>query len=615
MAFYVKVDGSKRLYYPLEDISQLDNEQLTAARQLQIPGLAQMEKTMIDGTAELVYTVGGMQPLGQYISNFRGSATEKDELLRVLQRLLKLIQDVEKYPLLAPANLVLDPEYIWVDPKGEIYGVYLPLMQDYQSLALAWKKLIQELLTQAGSDACLLFLTKQMRLAEQQSVFSAADLQRQIQAEAQGMGGQNSNWGGAQPQRAADPYPAQPVTPAVSEPQPAAMPQNQMNSPQNMSAPADYPPRSNIQMMQGPNQSGYSPAPTPAAPVPPMSKQPQNPGFAPAPPMPNQPKNSGFAPVPPMANQSKYPGAAPKGAPAPKAGGKWNVPVLIIGHVVIVVVVVLMLVAGVLKNDQGNLDILNVILLAAIVIGGLLLIWLKLGVAKQPAGGQPDKNPGPVAPKPGKTPKSGGKVPGMVTPKPGAPGMSGGGAPGMGGRPMNSPVPPMNQAPTPVNPPMPPMGQAPMPMNQPVQPVQPVQPMQQSVPPMTPPVYEEIGMPEAEGTMIMGGANQSAQGGGTVLFQQESGAFLSIKNGGDKRKIMNSPYRLGRNADWKISDPGVSGMHCQVEMQNGGYYLVDIGSKNGTLLNSKRLDVNQYYPLNHGDEIRIGNTVLVFEIF
>ena len=188
MAFYVKVDGSKKLYYPLEDIGQLDNEQLTAVRQLQIPGLAQMEKTMIDGAAELVYTVGGMQPLGQYIGNFRGSASEKDELLRVLQRLLKLIQDVEKYPLLAPTNLVLDPEYVWVDPKGEIYGVYLPLMQDYQSLALSWKKLIQELLTQAGSDSCLLFLTKQMRLAEQQSVFSAADLQRQIQAEGQGMG-------------------------------------------------------------------------------------------------------------------------------------------------------------------------------------------------------------------------------------------------------------------------------------------------------------------------------------------------------------------------------------------------------------------------------------------
>ena len=599
MAFYVKVDGSKKLYYPLEDIGQLDNEQLTAARQLQIPGLAQMEKTMIDGAAELVYTVGGMQPLAQYIGNFRGSASEKDELLRVLQRLLKLIQDVEKYPLLASANVVLDPEYIWVDPKGEIYGVYLPLMQDYQSLALAWKKLIQELLTQAGSDSCLLFLTKQMRLAEQQSVFSAADLQRQLQAEGQGMGG-------VQPQRAVDPYPVQPV---ISEPQPAAMPQNQMNLPQNMSAPADYPLRSNVQMMQGPNQSGYSPMP--AAPVPPVSNQPQNHSFAPVPPMPNQPKNPGFAPVPPMGNQGKYPGVAPKGVSAPKTGGKWNVPVLIIGHVVILVVAVVMLAAGVLKNDQGNLDILNVILLAAIVIGGLLLIWLKLGVAKQPVGGQPGKNPAPVAPKPGKAPKNGGKVPGIVTPKPGAPGMPGGGAPGMGGSPMNSPVPPMNQAPTPVNPPMPSVGPAPMPMNQPVPSVQ---PMQQSTP-MMPPVYEEMGMPEAEGTMIMGGANPSAQGGGTVLFQQESGAFLSIKNGGDKRKIMNSPYRLGRNADWKISDPGVSGMHCQVEMQNGGYYLVDIGSKNGTLLNSKRLDVNQYYPLNHGDEIRIGNTVLVFEIF
>jgi len=215
----------------------------------------------------------------------------------------------------------------------------------------------------------------------------------------------------------------------------------------------------------------------------------------------------------------------------------------------------------------------------------------------------------PAAPKPGKAPKapkSGGKVPGIASPKPGAPGMSGGGIPGMGGGQMNPPMPPINQAPTPIN-------QGPAPVSQPMPPVN--RPIPQPVAPMTPPVYEEMGMPEAEGTMIMGGANQMGQNGGTVLFQQESGAFLSLKNGGDKRKIMNSPYRLGRNADWKISDAAVSGMHCQVEIQNGSYYLVDIGSKNGTLLNGKRLEVNQYYPLNHGDEIRIGNTVLVFEIF
>ena len=589
MAFYVKVDGSKKLYYPLEDVSQLDNEQLTAIRQLQISGVVPMEKTMIDGVAELVYTVGGMQPFSQYMSNLRGGPAEKDELFRALQRLLKLIQDIEKYPLLAPANLVLDPEYIWVDPKGEIYGVYLPLMQDYQSLALAWKKLIQGLLTQAGSDACLLFLTKQLRSAEEQSVFSAANLQKQIQAEAQAAGGSTNNWGGAQPQRPVDPYQAQPqrpVDPYQAQPVMGGMqpgPMMNANAPQHMSTP-------NVQMMQGPNQSSFTSAPS-ASPMP-----------APVPPMPNQGKNPAPASMP---NPPKgTPGV--KAAPAPKAGGKWNIPVLIIGHVVIVVVAVLMVVLGVLKNDQGNLDILNVILLAAIVIGGLLLIWLKLGVAKQPADGQPVKNSTPGAPKPGKepkNPKNNGKVPGIVTPKPGAPsmpGMSGGGVPGMGGGQMNSPLPPINPAPAPINP---------GPMNQPVPPVN--RPQQ----PMTPPVYEEIGMPEAEGTMIMGGANQMGANGGTVLFQQESGAFLSLKSGGDKRKIMTSPYRLGRNADWKISDSAVSGMHCQVEMQNGGYYLVDIGSKNGTLLNNKRLEVNQYYPLSHGDEIRIGNTVLIFEIF
>lgn len=61
----------------------------------------------------------------------------------------------------------------------------------------------------------------------------------------------------------------------------------------------------------------------------------------------------------------------------------------------------------------------------------------------------------------------------------------------------------------------------------------------------------------------------------------------------------------------QIEEPQSSRKHFQVERRGAGYALVDLGATNPTLLNHDR--VQGEAPLRHGDRIRVGETVIVFE--
>lgn len=53
--------------------------------------------------------------------------------------------------------------------------------------------------------------------------------------------------------------------------------------------------------------------------------------------------------------------------------------------------------------------------------------------------------------------------------------------------------------------------------------------------------------------------------------------------------------------------PMVSRIHCKVVKQNGCYYMVDLGSSNGTFVNGKRLSPNVFEQISNGDIIRMAN--------
>lgn len=53
--------------------------------------------------------------------------------------------------------------------------------------------------------------------------------------------------------------------------------------------------------------------------------------------------------------------------------------------------------------------------------------------------------------------------------------------------------------------------------------------------------------------------------------------------------------------------------HCRIYVNNGNYFIEDLGSMNGTSLNGKWLDAGVVYPLKSGDQVVVGRLLLIFE--
>jgi pSer/pThr/pTyr-binding forkhead associated (FHA) protein len=73
---------------------------------------------------------------------------------------------------------------------------------------------------------------------------------------------------------------------------------------------------------------------------------------------------------------------------------------------------------------------------------------------------------------------------------------------------------------------------------------------------------------------------------------------------------------VGKSADNDVplpDDPTASHLHAVLERFPAGWCVADLGSSNGTWLNGARIWSSQR--LRHGDEIRIGQTRLIFRDF
>ncbi len=75
----------------------------------------------------------------------------------------------------------------------------------------------------------------------------------------------------------------------------------------------------------------------------------------------------------------------------------------------------------------------------------------------------------------------------------------------------------------------------------------------------------------------------------------------------------DSDLTIGRSAEsgLVISDERVSSEHAKIIRANGDYWLLDLGSSNGTFVNEQR--VRDVHLLSHGDAIALGATTLTFE--
>lgn len=98
----------------------------------------------------------------------------------------------------------------------------------------------------------------------------------------------------------------------------------------------------------------------------------------------------------------------------------------------------------------------------------------------------------------------------------------------------------------------------------------------------------------------------AGQAGGT-LAEPPRGKALVI-DVGDKRHTYGTDFSVGREGGLVIDDDFASGQHARFQTVRGLWYIEDLGSRNGTLLNGHRIYSAQL--LKKRDKITIGHTVV-----
>lgn len=90
----------------------------------------------------------------------------------------------------------------------------------------------------------------------------------------------------------------------------------------------------------------------------------------------------------------------------------------------------------------------------------------------------------------------------------------------------------------------------------------------------------------------------------SVVFYMEDGSTLV-------RKLENEDVAIGRHPEStvKLTCPSASGRHAVIKQREGGYYVQDIGSSNGTRVNGAEIEEAL---LKDGDRVGFGDVQAVF---
>ncbi len=84
---------------------------------------------------------------------------------------------------------------------------------------------------------------------------------------------------------------------------------------------------------------------------------------------------------------------------------------------------------------------------------------------------------------------------------------------------------------------------------------------------------------------------------------------------GKKIQITKNPFTLGKNSrevDYLCLNNSVSRVHAQIIFDGNQYYIMDMGSKNGTYINGNIILSHIKYPLDHQDMIKLANMKFLF---
>jgi pSer/pThr/pTyr-binding forkhead associated (FHA) protein len=88
--------------------------------------------------------------------------------------------------------------------------------------------------------------------------------------------------------------------------------------------------------------------------------------------------------------------------------------------------------------------------------------------------------------------------------------------------------------------------------------------------------------------------------------------FRNAKGIEISKQLGSEPVTIGRSPEVTVvlEDRNASRRHCEVRQWEDDYVVKDLGSRNGTNVNGRRVDVAV---LHIGDEISVGDSLLIFE--
>ena len=110
------------------------------------------------------------------------------------------------------------------------------------------------------------------------------------------------------------------------------------------------------------------------------------------------------------------------------------------------------------------------------------------------------------------------------------------------------------------------------------------------------------------------------RGGAAVPTQAVSPAELGIEPelvtlsfDGTRHEVSKQSVVLGRSRDCDIqlTDANVSRRHAELRQEGASFWIVDLGSTNGTLVNGEPIQEKE---LNHGDRITLGQNAVHFSV-
>ena len=106
---------------------------------------------------------------------------------------------------------------------------------------------------------------------------------------------------------------------------------------------------------------------------------------------------------------------------------------------------------------------------------------------------------------------------------------------------------------------------------------------------------------------------------GSQIREGPTVLIITVVSGPDKGRV----YRLADNVSHKVGrhrgsialdDRSVSSGHAELSEAEGQWHVTDRGSSNGTFVNKRRLDPHESEPIEDGDRIQFGRTMVVFNL-